>query len=95
MHLDRPRIKVDFNELIEKDFVLLSQTDERIDSEGNVVQLIAGEKVYIYEYNKYEDGEQELFVADGIVELNSTVTNKKAKWSCRIDGSGIVEKYNI
>jgi hypothetical protein len=91
--MDRARISVDFNELMESDLVLLSQTDQRIDSDGNVIQLSVGMKVYVYEYNKYDDGEEELFTADGVVELNDKVINKNAKWSCRIDENGIITKY--
>jgi hypothetical protein len=93
MKLDRPRISVDFNELMEPDLVLLSQTDQRLDSDGTTIHLSKNAKVYIYEYNKYDDGEEELFTADGIVELNDKVINKNAKWSCRIDTNGITTKY--
>jgi hypothetical protein len=93
MKLDRPRISVDFNELMEPDLVLLSQTDHRVDSDGTTIHLSKNAKVYIYEYNKYDDGEEELFTADGIVELNDKAINKNAKWSCRIDTNGITTKY--
>ena len=91
--MDKPRIKVDFNELMEPDLVLISQTDERTDSEGHIIKLFSGAFVYLYEYNKYDDGEEEYLLAEGIVELNDKLMNKHAKWSCRINDKGIVAKY--
>lgn len=93
MKIDRPRICVDFNELVEPDLVLLSQTDQRVDSDGVTIELSEGLEVHIYEYNKYDDGEEELFTADGLVELNDKSINKNAKWSCRINSNGIITKY--
>ena len=58
--MDKPRIKVDFNERMEPDLVLISKTDVRTDSDGNSIKLFSGAFVYLYEYNKYEDGEEEL-----------------------------------
>ena len=37
--LDRARILVDFNEMVEEDVVLLSREDTRRDSSGDVVEL--------------------------------------------------------
>jgi len=47
--MDRPRIYVDFNELLEPDLVLLSKTDVRADSSGAEVALVEGLRVYVYE----------------------------------------------
>ncbi len=88
-HMDRPRIKVDFNERMQHDLVLISKTDERTDSDGNLVKLYSGAYVYLYEYNHYEDGEEEYLLAEGRVELNDKAINKVAKWSCRISEKGI------
>lgn len=92
-NIDKPRIKVDFNERMEPDLVLISQTDEITDSEGNIIKLFSGTFVYLYEYNKYDDGEEEYLFAEGIVELNDKLMNKHAKWSCRINDKGIVAEY--
>ncbi len=91
--MDKPRIKVDFNELMEPNLVLISQADERTDSKGNIIKLFSGAFVYLYEYNKYDDGEEEYLFAEGVVELNDKLMNKHAKWSCRINDKGIVAKY--
>jgi len=92
-YMDKPRIKVDFNERMEHDLVLISQTDERINSDNEIVKLYSGAFVYLYEYNKYDDGEEEYLFAEGIVELNDKAINKNAKWSCRINEKGIVATY--
>jgi len=91
--MDRPRIPVDFNELVEKDLVLLCKSDKAQDSEGNEVQLSEGVEVFVYEFNHYDNNEKEWLLADGIAELNDPNINgqwsKAAKWCCRIDKKGI------
>lgn len=92
-NMDRPRIRVDFNELVEFDLVLLSQTDLVVDSNGNEVLLSEGLNVFIYEFNNYDDGTKEYLLANGVAEINNTEVNgqwtRTAKWCCRIDGNGI------
>lgn len=91
--MDRPRIRVDFNELVQKDLVLLSQIDEAEDSAGNKFQLVVGLPVSVYEFNDYDNGEKEYLLADGVAELNNIVANgewaRAAKWCCRISDEGI------
>lgn len=89
----RPRISVNFNEMVRSNLVLLSKTDEVTDSSGAQVGLSDGLPVYVYEYSDYGDGEEELLVADGVAEPNDPATNGEwtaaAKWCCRIDERGI------
>lgn len=87
--MDKPRIKVDFNELIERDLVLLSKTDEVEDSAGQKIILQVGRPIAIYEYNHYENGEKEYLLAEGIAVLNEVQKNPIAKWCCRINFNGI------
>ena len=91
--MDKARIRVDFNELVQANVVLLSKTDLIVDSRGAEMLLIEGLPVSVYEYNDYADGEQEYLLADGVVELNDTSVNglwsEAAKWCCRIDERGI------
>jgi hypothetical protein len=87
--MDKPRIKVAFNELMEKDLVLLSKTDEVEDSTGQKITLQVGKPVAIYEYNHYESGEKEYLLAEGIAVLNEVQVNPIAKWCCRINEYGI------
>ena len=96
LKLDKPRVRVDFNELVQEDVVLLSKTDEVIDSAGNCLILTEGLEVSIYEYNDYGDGDKEFLLADGVAELNDITRNgewcKVAKWCCRINKNGIEHK---
>ena len=91
--MDRPRIRVDFNELVEPNLVLLSKTDVVLDSDGNEVFLVDGVKVFVYEFNSYDDGDEEYLLADGVAEANRPEVNgqwtKAAHWCCRIDSNGI------
>ena len=91
--MDKARIRVDFNELVAPDLVLLSKTDEIIDSEGNKILLETGKAVSIYEFNHYDNGTKEYLFADGIAELNVPEINgewsKAAKWCCKINKNGI------
>lgn len=86
-------MRVDFNELVQEDLVLLSKTDSVTDSDGNAFLLKEGVNVFVYEFNRYEDGTEEYLLADGIVELNDPNINglwsKAVKWCCRIDKNGI------
>ena len=83
------RFSVDFNELIEHDLVMLSQTDDRADVTGISVALVQGLQVEIQEENLYNDGLHEILFARGIVEANTTGTWSHVKWLCRIDSAGI------
>lgn len=89
--MKEPRIRVDFNELVEPDLVLLSQTDSKVDSGGNQISLHAGLRVEIYESDCGIDGQTDCLIAEGSVELNESGVSwtSAAKWCCRIDGKGI------
>lgn len=91
--MNRPRIRVDFNEFVESDLVLLSQTDLVVDSNGNEILLSEGLTVFIYEFNNYDDGTKEYLLANGVAEINNPEVNghwtRAAKWCCRIDRNGI------
>jgi len=94
VEIDKPRIRVDFNELAQDGVVLLSKTDEVTYSDGNRVTLTEGLAVAIYEYNHYDDGLKEFLLADGFAELNDPNENgewtKNVKWCCRINENGII-----
>lgn len=88
--MDRPRIYVDFNEVVEPDLVLLSQTDEEVDSAGSSIRLHEGLCVYVYTDDPYEQGRPGALIADGVVERSPGVGwTAAAKWCCRIDSQGI------
>lgn len=84
------RMYVDFNEMIEDDLVLLSQSDTKQDSSGRVVHLCEGLTVHVYMDDTNKDGEVDNLIADGVVELHTGVGwGTVAKWCCRIDSKGI------
>lgn len=83
--LDRPRILVDFNAMVDPHTVLLSREDTKVDSAGNVVELHEGLRVYLYMPDA-EDGTPTNLIAMGIVELNrANDWSARVKWCCRID----------
>lgn len=68
--MKEPRIYVDFNEMIDSNVVLLSQTDFKKDSDGNTVELKDGMKVKIYMDDLNDLKEPDNLITDGTVELN-------------------------
>lgn len=85
------RILVDFNEMLEPDLVLLSQTDSRLDFSGETVHLSEGLLVYLYEPDVDEQGLPDNLLAQGQVERRPEDVNwgRAAKWCCRIDHNGV------
>ncbi len=85
------RIRVDFNEMLEPDLVLLSRADSCTDSNGTTIELSEGLDVQLYEVDLGEDGRPDCLIADGTVEQNRSgvAWARQAKWCCRIDGNGI------
>ena len=69
-----PRFSVDFNELLERDLVMLSQTDLRKEIGGSLVLLVDGLPIEVQEENFHDDGTHEVLFARGVVEANSTGT---------------------
>lgn len=83
-------LKVDFNEMLESDLVLLSQDDIKLDSLGSQVLLYEGLAITIYMDDVDDLGRKDDLIAHGIVERNSHLGwSSAAKWCCRIDLMGI------
>ncbi len=88
--MDRARLYVDFNEMLEPDLVLLSKYDTETDSAGNVVALGEGIQVYVYMDNVDENGVPDPLIADGVVEkAPRTGWAAAVKGCCRIGPEGI------
>ena len=82
--MDRPRLIVDFNEMLEPDLVLLSRGDVELDSAGTPVRLEAGVRVYVYCPDSDEHGNPDALLADGRVEANGAGGwSSAAKWCAR------------
>lgn len=85
-----PSFNVDFNEMIEDNLVLLSETDTKVDSKGKTISLKEGLKVKVYAHDLSSCGEIDNLIAEGLVELNTQGGwTSGTKWNCRIDKKGI------
>ena len=84
------RIYVDFNEIIEEDLVILSETDIKEDSKGHKIELKEGLKVKIYSNDLCSCNESDNLIADGVAEMNTRGNwDREPKWNCRINKLGI------
>jgi hypothetical protein len=84
------RIKVDFNELVTPDELLLSQKDSVVDEAGNPITLIEGATLGVYEDDPNNDGAPDRLIADGTALLNHYGGwTSAAKWLLKIDSGGI------
>jgi hypothetical protein len=94
--MKRPQFYVDFNELIEKDLVALSASDEKLSATGEKILLRDGLSIDVYSDDLNDKGEPDNLIASGIVERNSTLGwAKEIKWCCRIDARGIRHESQI
>ena len=96
--MDKARISVDFNEMVDRNIVMLSQTDSRMDSYGNIVALYEGMPISIYEEDIYENGEVDYLIAEGTVikhDLDAYPFFSHVKWFCLIDSNGIQNKPEL
>jgi hypothetical protein len=89
--IDRPRIPVDFNEMVEPDLVLLSRTGVRTDSTGASVTLRAGDQVFIYSDDNDDQGRPDPLIAMGWVEVDRHEQgwSKHVPWRCRFSDEGV------
>lgn len=88
--MDRPRLRVDFNEMLEGNLVLLAKEDAKADSTGVKVHLHEGLRVHIYDEDEDDMGQPDNLIADGVVEpCQAGGWASSAKWCCRIDERGI------
>ena len=86
MSFDRPRIEVDFNDMIEENLLLLAANDYRVDSSGKRIEMREGLRVYLYCDDTDDNGKPSYLLASGIVERHqATDWSAKGKWRCRID----------
>lgn len=94
--MDQPRLQVDFNEMIERDLVLLSQTDIKRDSAGGEVRLREGLIVHVYQEDTDEKGNPDNLIADGVVgRSHGSGWGALARWCCRIDAGGIRHESDL
>lgn len=88
--LDRPRLYVDFNEMLADNLVLLAKNDEKTDSEGTVIVFSEGLAVHVFMDDPDKEGKVDFLVADGVCKRNlNSDWSRVAKWTCEIDCKGI------
>ncbi|MGA2057480.1 MAG: hypothetical protein ABSG88_19485 [Bradyrhizobium sp.] len=91
--MKRPQFYVDFNELIEKDLVALSATNEKLSTNGEKILLRDGMMIDVYSDDLDDNGKPDNLIASGMVERNRSLGwAKEIKWCCRIDEQGIRHK---
>lgn len=95
MNIEKPRIYVDFNEMIDFNIVLLSKDDFKVNSKGDKIKMIEGDKIDIYMDDENDQGQKDNLVASGIIERNNSGIFEVAKWVCRIDQNGIQHESEI
>lgn len=96
--MDKARVYVDFNEMVDYDIVLLSKDDTKIDSQGNVITFYEGMPVSIYMDDIGDNGEVDNLIAEGIAikqDLSNYPNWQHVKWCCRIDSNGIINESDL
>ncbi|MEM7583776.1 MAG: hypothetical protein AAF560_10385 [Acidobacteriota bacterium] len=92
----KPRLYVDFNEMVDSNLVLLSKGDTKVDAAGNSVALREGLQISIYMDDFDEIGNRDDLVAEGVVERNNhSDWSSHVKWCCRIDDAGVRHSSDI
>ncbi len=89
--MDRPRLYVDFNEMLDSDLVLLSKADEKVDSSGEWLLLHEGLPVFVYMDDEDAEGRPDPLIAEGVAERTTgrAEWTEAVRWCCRIKGRGI------
>ncbi|MDE5779516.1 MAG: hypothetical protein K2I10_13610 [Lachnospiraceae bacterium] len=96
--MDKARIYVDFNEMVDYNTVLLSKDDTKMDSEGNVIIFYEGMPVSIYMDDVDGNGKVDNLVAEGIAikqDLSNYPVWQHVKWCCRMDSNGIMNESDL
>ena len=87
--IDKPFLYVDYNELIDTDTVMLSQTDTKNNYAGFPVALYVGLKIVGYQEDEDISGRRDDLIAEGVCILNTTGHINHVKWFLKMDDTGI------
>ena len=86
----KPTLSIDFNEMIDNESCLLSKEDITTDIEGNTITLIEGLEIAVFMDDLDENGNVDPLIANGIVELNTSLGwSASVKWCIKIDAQGV------
>lgn len=86
--LDRPRLTVDFNEMVQQDVFLLAREDRRLDSSGAVIQFHPGLRVFVYVEDSDDHGRPGYLIATGLVERHEGTFKPRVRWRVCVDEWG-------
>jgi hypothetical protein len=91
MNSNLPMLKVDFNEMLGSDLVLLSAGDVKTNLSGEPVSFHDGLAITVFMEDADERGNVDNLIAKGVVVRNLSDVGwaANAKWCCRIDEQGI------
>lgn len=96
--MDKARIYVDFNEMVNHNTVLLSEDDSKIDSQGNVLTFYEGMPVSIYSDDVSDNGQEDNLIADATAtkkNLSKDPYWQNIKWRCQINSDGIKHESDL
>ena len=85
----KPKIEVNFNEIIDDFHILLSKSNTITDCEGNRIILQEGLEIDIFETDFDEHNKRDDIIASGSVTKCNNPLYKRVKWCCKIDEKGI------
>lgn len=86
---DKPFLHVDYNEIIDENVVMLSQTDTKNDYFGHPVQLYEGLEVIGYQKDEDINGIRDDIIMKGICIPNETESFRHVKWLLKANEKGI------
>lgn len=93
---ERPRVSVDFNELIEPELVLLARDDHRVDTAGGHLSLYEGRTVHLVMDDLDDDGAPDPLFATAVVErAPRTPHTHGAKWCGRLTAAGLRHRSEL
>ena len=90
--MDKARIYVDFNELVDDNIVLLSKSDTKIDSKGNIVTFYEGMPISVYSDDIDENGEIDNLIAEGIARKQNLGGNWQEMWCCHMEPNSMMHE---
>lgn len=96
--MEKIRLPVDFNEMIDSNTIMLSQSDTKTDWRGRAITLSEGLSVCIYEEAIYDDGTVDYLIAEGTVtrhDLESYPFYPHVKWLCHVHSNGIQNRPEL
>ncbi|MDR3056080.1 MAG: hypothetical protein LBU53_11895 [Zoogloeaceae bacterium] len=98
-NLDRPRIRVDFNEQVDHDLVLRSKEDYKVNSARETITFHEGMEIGIYEEDweghsdkdgNFVEDVPDFLIADGMAIRTPDDWQKEypeCKWCCKLTGT--------